>query len=407
MGNSFVWIISQNAQNSLIRRGVSPYYIIPKEVLNENHGDIVQSTLWIVTRGHNDTVTACLRPKTIESFTEGIHEGDYLITVEVNDSFKVVNLDGNWNAYKTHLFVEYQPGITRIPNEVEKELETLIKERIQTKIQDPPKSIRKWPFDSERNKNLRFWAKIAVNEILKNYSLDETWGSKFGIILPPFANFAHALLKERFDRTRADESLQFLKEFDPLYQFNNAVYQTSSEMQEKEKWASQNVNLDFVPIDPEMIYARKFIMSKVPLTQMEASLAKTEMAEQLHQEMLRDISTYLIRKNIIPFQSDSIDLMFEFSDETYLIEIKSTNRGNLIAQCAKGVFQLAYYGDAFRSEISSPTLKLVIHKTENVDQEETCIRVINRLATEVLIYNPSKEWPDRLPGLLPVVPKRN
>jgi len=102
------------------------------------------------------------------------------------------------------------------------------------------------------------------------------------------------------------------------------------------------VDIDFEPIDPERIYARKFSAIE-RLCDIEASISKTEDAEQRHQMILQDICRYFLRIGITPQQSSSIDLAFQKDNQFVIFEIKTTTPENLGQQAGKGSFQLALY----------------------------------------------------------------
>jgi hypothetical protein len=397
MSNSFVWVISEYTEKGLLRQGVSDRYIIPGSMINDHEAEIGQTRIWLVTRGAYDVIVACLFSKKVERFTEGLHVNDYLITIDMRYSFRIVNQNGNVGMFETSVFASYPLGISEATFDIDKKIVDLVFQRVQYKVQNPPKIIRNLLFNKINNQSNTFLAKLAMSEILRNYSLDEIWGSKLGIAFSPFMNFAYSLIAEKFGIEKAKEVIQLAKDYDPLNKLKTIEIHSEKKIQKKR---SQEIDIEFLPIQPDTIYAREFIASGQNDMDMDAALAKTETAEKLHQEMLRDISLYIISKKVVPFESGSVDLMFEFENETFIIEIKSTNDDNLFAQCSKGAFQLAYYVNAVKTEIGRVTQALVIHKTDDQNQEKICLRILNMLATRCLIYDPTLPWPDRLIGLL-------
>jgi hypothetical protein len=79
--------------------------------------------------------------------------------------------------------------------------------------------------------------------------------------------------------------------------------------------------------------------------------------------------------------------------------IKSTNEANLLAQSAKGSFQLAYYCESMKDDYDHLDQALIIHKTHDDASQEMCANVLGRLGVRCLIYDPSYEWPNRIKGL--------
>jgi len=126
-------------------------------------------------------------------------------------------------------------------------------------------------------------------------------------------------------------------------------------------------------------------------------LAKTENAEVIHQEMLRDICKYLGTRFIELFESTSIDLMIDWNGMR-IYEIKSATLENIIAQCAKCSFQLAYYLEALTEKFRIADFALIVHKIDNDSIQEFCIQTLTRLGIKCLVYDPLHEWPNRLPG---------
>jgi hypothetical protein len=240
-------------------------------------------------------------------------------------------------------------------------------------------------------------AKIAIYGIIRNYSLDKIWADASPTKLGPFANFAHSLINHRFGASVAAECLVYLREHDPL----TALLQPKDRplASESDRFAiDRMVDLEFAEIDPKSIYAREFVASG-HVIDLEAALAKTETSEKLHQDMLRDIAEYLISKGVTPYETRSVDLMTRSAGRMNIFEIKSTNIGNLFAQSSKGSFQLACYCEAMKDDYDHLRPILIIHKTNDNASEKMCINILERLGISCLIYDPSHDWPNRIPNL--------
>jgi hypothetical protein len=160
-----------------------------------------------------------------------------------------------------------------------------------------------------------------------------------------------------------------------------------------------SVDVEFTEIDPDKIYARKFISVDSKFRDLEETLNKTEHAEKVHQAMLKDISSYLLTKGVVPYESGSIDLMFRSGSKLNVFEIKSSNAGNLLAQAAKGAFQLACYLNELIKDYGNLEARLVLHETGCREIQSYAIEVLTKLGIQALIYDPAQPWPKRLHGL--------
>jgi hypothetical protein len=116
--------------------------------------------------------------------------------------------------------------------------------------------------------------------------------------------------------------------------------------------------------------------------------------------MLRDISSYLKAQGYSAYESTSVDLMTVINGETKIFEIKSTTPINIIAQAAKGAFQIACYFNAMVDEYDRLNGYLVLHKTGDVSLEKFVHDALERLEVKYLTYDPAREWPERVVGLL-------
>lgn len=398
MHKHFVWIVADGQHNAFKRQGVSTHYIIPIGMTNGLGDFLPDSNIWLIIRSKHHVIAAYLQPKMIERFLDGINKDDLLLTVDLQSSFKITNQSDATGSYTLDSLRNFSIGMNEISPELNYMLIAQVVSKIQTKLQSPRKHVS--GIKLEYNiKSINVLAKKASHAILQTFCLDDVWASQMGIVLTPFANFAHALLSERVDKTVVEKLLPKLKSQDPLLRLvvERDIRPTNKVIAIDKV---QVVDDDFIEIDTNTIYAREFVGIKHHPIDIETALAKTEIAEKLHQEMLRDISLFLRTKKIIPYESSSIDLMFETRFKTIVVEIKSTNELNLLAQCSKGAFQLSYYVHALQNDFEDLNAILVIHKTQNPEQEQICLNVLDRLNTKCLIYDPSLEWPNRLRGLL-------
>ncbi|MHA4811741.1 hypothetical protein ACX0G9_26830 [Flavitalea flava] len=397
MDKYFAWIISTELYYGLKKGGISPAYVIPAEMMHGHEGSLVRSGVWVVVRGRRDEVAGFIKPWRIERFTDTYYKGDYLLHANLTSSFRIGSPNADGSLFFAEAFNSFPMGINEIDAESKLRIFDFVRSKVQRKFTPPPTSSIKDIVLENAPKRRASLAKIAINRIVRNYSLDTIWCTGSVNKLGPFANFAHALISDRFGPLVAAECLSYLRTYDPL----NILLETKDRTSEPENHSSEIrriVDTEFTEIDPESIYAREFVDSD-HIVDLEAALAKTETAEKFHQDMLRDITTYMISRGIIPYETRSVDLMIRWAGRINIYEIKSTNEVNLFAQSAKGSFQLAYYCEAMKDDYDSLNPVLIIRKTHDEGSEKMCINVLRKLGIACLIYDPSCEWPNRIAGL--------
>ena len=154
-----------------------------------------------------------------------------------------------------------------------------------------------------------------------------------------------------------------------------------------------------VPIVPNEIAARSFLHRNDRNVDWTMQLKNTQAAEMRHQSMLADIASYLIEKGLTPFQSGSIDLLFEHLGTTHLVELKSATPENCYSQAAHGAFQLALYRQRLRESFSTLRSLLIIESTS--DPVNSLLRdTLAEMDLVCLFYKKALPWPDRVSRLL-------
>jgi hypothetical protein len=400
MNKYFAWIISNQLYGSLEKGGISQTYVIPGEMMRGYERVLVGSGVWLIVRGVQDEVAGFIKPRWIERFKDAYYNGDYLLHANFRSSFRIGSSSGSAGLLHVPGF-EYLPlGINEIATESSLRIFSLARSIVQIKFTPPSLIPIQYPDLDNIPKRRESLAKIAINSITQNYSLGNTWAAGPPMKLSPFANFAYALIKDRFGSVTADECLAYLRAYDPL----NDVLQSEDGLSTFRMPVSVNermVDLEFTRIDPRSVYAREFIASD-RIVDLEAALAKTGMAEKLHQDMLRDIAEFMLSTGITPYETRSIDLIVRLEGRMNIYEIKSTNEANLFTQSAKGSFQLACYCEAMKNDYDYLRPVLIIRKTHDGDSEEMCVNALRRLGITCLIYDYTQEWPYKVKNLLKI-----
>ena len=337
--------------------------------------------------------------KGVERFREGYHENDFLVSCDTTMSFRISTSFEDAKPYALDDFRDQGLGMHGAPEKAVNKLKGAVSKSVQVKLAAPADAtLKRTNFDVLPKGDKRL-AKAALSQITQALPLDQVWASGIGDKLGPFSNFASRLLTlHGYDARQASS---FLKANDPVSLFTEATDDAAvSKLESAARAVAKRIDLDFTKIDPEKIYAREFILSEGFLPDLEGALMKTEAAEKLHQDMLRDISSYLKENGVYPYESASIDLMITLQDQTRIFEIKSSTPTNIVAQAAKGAFQMACYVNAMGADYDPLDAFLILHSVEDKNLEKFVHDALARLNVKYLIYNPREKWPERLPGLL-------
>lgn len=391
--NDCVWIVNAEQEHFLGGKGISGQYIIPCDQMNCNESKIQRSRLWVILRKTDDRCFGVLTVKKVEQFCEGYYQGDFLLSCDLSQSLRLATSyqDSAQNIVGID-FTTY--GIHEIKGETSSILEAMVRAAIRVKFTKPSKI----PIQSNHLRSLtksdQALARIALAQMVSLFSLDQIWASGIGSKLPPFAFFAEGWLAQcGYNSTNIQE---WLKKLDPTTYFSTNISSTSSHNIESIK----RIDIEFREINPDNIFARRFISSNNTIDDAQLSLKKTEAAERLHQEMLRDISCFLKTNHIVPYESTSIDLMTLTNEVANIFEIKTATLMNITSQAAKGAFQLACYINALSDEYTKVVHTLILYDIGNDRIQSNVIYALKTLGVKCLVYDKSKEWPCRVKGLL-------
>jgi hypothetical protein len=397
--SNFVWIIPSERLASLGNGGISPSYIIPLGQMNGHEGRLRGSRLWILLRGADDRCIAVATIKRVERFRDDYYANDFLVSCDTTASFRLSSTFEDAKPFSVSDFREHGLGTHLASSGAAEKLKVLVSRSVQIKLASPSDATLTGVRIDLPSKNVQRLAKFALSQVTQALPLDRVWASGTGEKRGPFSNFASRLLSLRgYDALQASS---FLKANDPVTLLAEAASSVAvSKKANSARSFEKSVDLDFTEIDPETIYAREFVVSEGYLPDLESALSKTEAAEKLHQSMLRDISSYLKANGVSPFESASVDLMIILDHQRRIFEIKSSTLANIMAQAAKGAFQIACYLNAMAADYEQLDGFLILHKVEDSNFEVFVRDALTRLGVKNLTYDPSKKWPERVSGLL-------
>lgn len=399
--SELIWIIDANKSEFLGKDGISRKYIIPGPLVNFPVEKFSEATIWIVLRGSaGDRLQSSLKVDAVERFIDGYYKGDYLLWCDHAGSFRVI---GDYSE-GAHVFLGdaliSRTGLSVVNGDpCGMAIRDTLQKSINFKLLSPNEKILDQIGKIGRlptiNKTVREYMALIASKV----TLNQIWGSGGAESLSPISNFCYALMKQRLGEQYARSALHRIIHLDPVRNYLSSSSKDSAA--EDAEWNDDkeavSVDLNFSKIEPNTIYAREFVTKSKKAKLLEEALLKTEQAEQAHQDMLRDISQYLLGINKTPLQSSSIDLLLREDVGQRIFEIKSTNSGNVLAQAAKGLFQLAVYQKAIIDNGESLTEKaLIISKISNDDMEQYVKSIAKLMGTTLYVYDKSKKWPNKI-----------
>jgi len=407
LSKNFAWVIdSQLLPFAGGNGGISPQYVLPRALAPDPVSSLAGSRIWMVAKSRDGLFAfANIFVQQVDEFEEGYSAGDYLITSDIWKSFRVFSTLRDAEKYR----LDGIGGTGGSLLELSDENNAVIAKRVMDTI---PKSFSEpsaLTIDKVKAPHVRKGAKLTyardqLAKVIASIPVADTYFFKGRPELPPFANLAYHRISKDIGKQYADEALETLKELDPIPAFvtpsSPVAAATSGEATPAHVPA---IDLNLQAIDPNNIYARKFI-AKAGFVDTTAKMLKTESAEKEHQEMLRDIAAFLLSSGHVPLQSSSIDLLVETTGGDNLFEIKSANAINIIHQAAKGVFQLISYAIALEEE--GRTVKsnaMILGCSGNAELNAFVDSVVTKAGLRCLFYKRNEEWPKRVPGLLQLV----
>lgn len=391
-----VWIIASDKGSYFGSLGASGSYILPKNDLALEPRSLAGRRLWLVLRGNEDRLFQLVKIKKVERIIEGYYVGDYLLSSDVSRSIRLVSGYSGAAKYSTLGVRSLKQGIFDLPAEASKSFSALVKINVQTKLLPPDRKLLtqiEFPLMPHNASRL---AKSALRAVVSQLTLEQVWASGSGDRLGAFSNYAYALLYEKTGAKPSSQLTEALRALDPISTIFSEEIQNFETGIDGGSGAPPRVDLEFSVIEPGKIYTREFVSVDPKFRNLEEALNKTGHAEKTHQAMVKDIAEFLIGRGITPFESGSIDLMYRFADKINILEIKSANDENILAQAAKGAFQLSCYLNELCKDYDNVDAQLVIHDIANCEIKDYATAALCRLGVQVLFYVPDSPWPQRL-----------
>ncbi len=196
----------------------------------------------------------------------------------------------------------------------------------------------------------------------------------------------------------------FLEQENPdIYQVISSIVRPDTDNSSaKGAWQQiRTVDIVLRTLVTDEIHVRRFI--NPPASDIDSlgvdNLLKTDRAEAIHQKILADLTSRIYSLQLIPYETNSIDLFVEGLSGCIITEIKSAKRDNFYRQCLKGAIQAKEYSYAIHVQRGfTPTTAVVVQNVGNDTLEAYCRGFLSYLGIEMLLYKGELEWPQRVVG---------
>jgi hypothetical protein len=398
----YIWVLSRGTSLSLGTVGISGAYIIPRAHVRANASELVGNTIWAVIRGEDDRLALVITAHQVDTILDGYYKDDFLLKPDLQNSLRIGATFNELNSYKTDVSARAAEGFSDISSEDANQLTSLLKNNSTVRLANPSTKAISNIIIENPPKSQKLLARMAVEAVVSGFNFYDIWsdGRQKKFREAPFASLAKIFLENQFPAINLHEIEDVLVSSDPYKSIVNRELEIHDlpQMLVSSKKAPL-VDAIFKSIDPNHIFARGFSKSDISKLDLLEQIKKTEAAEHRHQEILRDVSRYLMRAGIKPFQSESVDLAYKLNGALQLFEIKTANLENAIAQASKGAFQLACYKNALAENYESIVTSLLLEDTGSPDLNSFILEAMHTLGIRTYFYNADSPWPKRLPNL--------
>lgn len=409
LSRKFIWILdSQVLSAGLSARGLPTELILPRSLAPSPVTSLLGARIWLCIRDKGHLLLfALLHLKQIDQFEEGLSQGDYLLAADFTTSFRITAHSSDAVRYDVTNSVAISSTFFEVNQEVDKAFRACLITKTSKALARPHRRLVDLvPACTIDPTAADFYPVEQIKAVVHTVSLSEISWKMGSQNLPPFANLAFETIAKREGILVAESLKDRLVKLDPFTRLFEEiaephVHPNGEQGSPDKRMASREpeVDLDFQPIDPQNIFARKFIARK-KLFDDGATINKTERAEKEHQEILRSVTERLIASGYKPLQSTSLDLVLDLPDRCLIFEIKSGNSQNIFAQAAKGMFQILSYEIAVsKGGRSNPESILIIGSSNNNRIDDFVRGIIARAGCLCLFFKGELEWPDKLAGL--------
>jgi len=354
--------------------------------------------LWVVLQSAQEsTLFGKLHVDMVERFEDGINSGDFFLTVDISKSFVCSReIEVTADSLKTSFTGGSRAGLETADEETDARMIAIVERNVKVKLQEFPKEILKKIEDVFLKGDVSSKAHALIAATTATFCLDELWSSGSKPKLPPFAHFAYKWLTEYCPQEASEDIRKVLSDLDPSI-VTPIVWEPLNVKKRCESKSEPVIDINLSPIEPDKIFARRFVAKDPAGLDFFEVIEKTEHAEKKHQDMLREIASRLRSVGLNPMQSSSIDLFLQIREENLVFELKTATLNNLTSQCAKGLFQLGCYADALSSNgYENVHPAFIVETTGQTELDAYAAKIIASFDVAVFFYYPGKPWPEKV-----------
>ncbi|RAJ98469.1 hypothetical protein [Aliidiomarina maris] len=396
--SNYIWILDSSLALPLREEsGVSTSYVVPKYFVPERPENLAGATIWIVFNNRKGSyLFGKIHINLVELFEDGINAGDVCLTVDSSRSLIFSQaIVSSSDSFKVDISETLNVGLHTIEESIVSSFIKIVINNVMVKLHRfPEETLKKMGSVPLRGDPLSK-ARALIAAASSAFCLDELWGSRSNGKMPPFANLAYQWISEYHKSEATKELASALSEIDPTrtLSFNKR----SSSKKRSNDISVPRVDTNLALIDPDKIFARRFVAQDSTGSDHVDAVEKTERAEKRHQDMLREIASRFRLLGLKPMQSSSIDLFIPCSERSLVCELKTATIYNLISQSAKGLFQLGCYQEAMQtSGYGNTDQVLIIESTKQTALNAYVTKILTNYEIIVLFYHAEKPWPGKV-----------
>jgi hypothetical protein len=376
-------------------------WICPKNELHINDpADLIgQRVVLFISEGKDAYLFGIIVVEAVAAILDGKWKNDIIIYSNKTQSLKILPNDANerfrWKFNKSNL----EDGICEANKGITTELQAIF-DKNKTHSLAPKKIKPELSSLLLEPKEVNHLAKVSYELALREFPYGELELQSKKNPLTSYALFAIEFLESQgFDQsminfivTDLDSKLKDTFDFRQVSIHPEARKDVSSK--------ELRVDLTFVEINPDNIFSRKFFTLKGSID-LSFLKDKTEVAEERHQAILKDLVTYLKKIGLSPSETQSIDLAIKFqSNHICLVEIKTSNDLNFLRQGEHALIQLLRYKLAIRKAgWNSINCAIVIEINKNSSLQCELEALAKEIGIQIFYYDKELDWPNRVSGL--------
>jgi len=391
----FFWMLNDALSDSLSR---TFQLVIDPSVLSVDAPKLHEGPLWLlIPHGAQWYIHSYFTLEFLERIEDGYDAGNYVYYADKFNSFYCLSELPSSNRYDVSSIIEkhgLRPDtISDLPDRIGEEFREVVDRSAVLSLSSPPNAVTTRLKNTVFSKTGSAESALEILTVAKEqFALGDLTRDARHRDWDEYQNLIYHVLKDDVSGSGDDEIVEVVNSINTLFTV-------------AERNSSPVVNLDFEEIDPENIKTRSFVApdDELAAERMRNAVVKTERAEKMHQDMLADVSKYLLSRDrgLCPLESNSVDLAIRLNSDFVIFEIKSSTPENFESQGEKALLQLLKYKFALEKRGHKVLGQYLIIEDSNVALTKKYLAdFLSRVEIGVLFYRRDRDWPDRVRGLL-------